>query len=60
MSGVHHTTVAAATAATGAVAGHAAHAVLPFTGAAVGLYAFFGFGLMAVGFLVRRIGAHSN
>lgn len=60
MSGVHHTTVAAATAATGAVAGHAAHAVLPFTGAAVGLYALFGFGLTAVGFVLRRVGAHNN
>ena len=58
MSGVHGTTVAGATLATGAVAGKAAHAIMPFTGFAVGIYLVFAVGLIVAGFLLRRVGAH--
>lgn len=56
MSGVHHSAVAGATLATGAVAGKAAHAVLPFTGFAVGIYLVFAVGLIVAGFVLRRVG----
>ena len=58
MSGVHGTTVAGATLATGAVAGKAAHAVMPFTGFAVGIYLVFAVGLIVAGFVLRHLGAN--
>ena len=57
MSGVHHSAVAGATLATGAVAGKAAGAVMPFTGVAVGIYLVFAIGLIVGGFVLRRLGA---
>jgi hypothetical protein len=58
MSGVHGSTVAGATLATGAVAGKAAHALMPFTGVAVGIYLVFAVGLIVGGFVLRRLGAN--
>ena len=57
MSGMTGSTVAGATLATGAVAGKAAGAALPFTGLAVGIYIAFAVGLITIGFLLRRVGA---
>ena len=57
MSGMTGSTVAGATLATGAVAGKAAGAALPFTGLAVGIYLAFAVGLITIGFLLRRVGA---